>query len=201
MTIALKQQIGIRGRVVAVGTIAAACLMCASGPASAQAVSHGNPIVRLAKKSVREAKLHNIAVNLTTGWAASPSGGLTTDLSVKFLFNDRPFSFESFRLSAVLTSTDLTTGARTKLLTRRNTIPYSLASGYGHTYGIWYRIDSWRKERFRMQLVELSDPKHPRELLSEAFGDEGGDCLPGRVTGVTPQGEAILVRPMLGERC
>ncbi|MBJ7348181.1 MAG: hypothetical protein JHC87_06390 [Thermoleophilaceae bacterium] len=198
MGIAPKNMSLASRRVTLVATVAVACMAVSPGLAGARSKHPDSAVTQLANQTLRAANHDSRAGFTRTGWAATATSGLTTGVQV---------SNKAYRAKnktnyfvALLTSTDLSTGASTKLLSRRGTIPLGLVTGYGHTYGLWFRIESFKRQRFRMQLMELSDPSKPRAIFSTRVNRDDY-CLPGRLTGVTAQGEAVLVRPLDADGC
>ncbi|MBJ7348408.1 MAG: hypothetical protein JHC87_07540 [Thermoleophilaceae bacterium] len=198
MGIAPKKMFLASRRVTLVAAVVVACVAVTPGLADARSKRPDNAITQLAKQALGVANHDSRAGFTKTGWAATATTGFTTGVQV---------SNKAYRgknktnyFVASLTATDLTTGARTKLLARRGTIPFGLATGYGRTYGLWFRIDSLKRQQFRMQLMDLSDPSKPRAVFSTRVKRDDY-CLPGRLTGVTAQGEAVLIRPLDADKC
>lgn len=139
-------------------------------------------------------------VDVPTGIAISGNTAYRAYLELRINFDAA--SAEHIQMRATIVAQDLTTGLRRTLVSRRSTIIAGLAAGGGRFYALMYRYESIRKERIKMQLVELTGAEAaPRELFSEQVDGRYGDCLPARLTGANAAGEALVVRPYLSSAC
>lgn len=135
-----------------------------------------------------------------TGIAISGQTAYRALLKVKFV--PRANGGDSELLSASIVATDLVTGLERRLMQRRHSVFFGLATGPGHTYGVLYRIVSERRQRLRVQLIDFGDfTGPPREIYSEPVNLEQLTCQPLRLVGVTPAGEAMVVQPIPGAGC
>lgn len=99
-----------------------------------------------------------------------------------------------WKLSTRIVAQTIATGKRRTLFSRRSAVVAGLVARNGHAFALVYRVDSYRKKRVRVQLYEISDESSkPRLLSSERQRFE--ECYALRLTDVTADGQAVILRP------